>query len=186
MQFDGHMAGAFLLAREITRHMDISPRQRGVLTAVGGLAGALPDLDFLIYAVWKGTLQMGTDFQHHKWITHRFPFYLVPGLLVSWLGNKTGREGLARGALVVTASAVLHLLMDMVGSGDGIMWAWPFSRRMDGLFLLNVHGMEWVRAYNAHPVSWVERIIKITAVLVLVFDAWKWIGRKRESFRVPS
>jgi membrane-bound metal-dependent hydrolase YbcI (DUF457 family) len=188
MQFDGHIAGAYLLAREITRHMNISPTKRHLLTGLGALAGALPDLDFFVYAIQKGTLTMGTDFQHHKWITHTFPFYLIPGLLVYLLARQTGKDGLANGTLVVSASVVIHLLMDMVGSGDGIMWAWPFSQRMDGIFLLNVHGNDWVQTYNAHPISWVERSIKITALFVLGYDLWKFFrgqGSRRKETQSP-
>lgn len=175
MRTPGHMAGSYIVVREVVNHMPASVPNPTLLIVLGTLAGALPDLDYFYYAIKSGGLKYETDFQHHKWISHTFPFYIIPGAMIYLLGFWLNSPIVKSISLVVTVGAVIHLLLDMVGSGDGIMWAWPFSKRMDGVHLLNVHGKEWAKVYAKHPISWVERTIIIIALFFLVFDVFSWL-----------
>lgn len=170
MRTQGHIAGSFIVVREVLKHIPTNETNQMALIVLGTLAGALPDLDYFYYAFKSGGFKYETDFQHHKWVSHTFPFYIIPGALFYFLGYFLGYPAIRFGALVITIGTVVHLILDMIGSGDGIMWAWPFSKRMDGIFLLNVHGKEWSSAYAKHPISWVERIIIITALILLAYD----------------
>jgi len=50
------------------------------------------------------------------------------------------------------------------------MLLWPFSKKMYGVGLLHVHGMEWKKTYESSPISNVERVIIVLALLVLASD----------------
>jgi len=94
----------------------------------------------------------------------------VPLCLV-WLYGRTRRSlRITHATLVMLGSSTGHLLQDMIGTGDGVMWAWPFSTRMDGFSLLNVHGREWAKIYSRHPIAWIERFIILTSAIMLIRD----------------
>lgn len=181
MTIVGHLAGGFLVAKTLAGRIRRPELSHDTLLLLGTLGGALPDLDYFIYVAQTGSWVFGSDYQHHKWITHTFPFYSVPGILLYLYGLVSHRNKLCHGALVVTAGACIHLLQDMVGTVDGIMWAWPFSQRMDGICLVGTHGQEWIAAYTRHPIAWIERIIVIVASLVFACDVWAWIRHRNQS-----
>jgi hypothetical protein len=104
-------------------------------------------------------------------MSHTFPFYLIPGILLYGYSRGAGQIWLGQLSLVTTTAAVTHLLQDAIGSGTGLMWAWPFSRRMGGICTLHVKGgRAWLETYNRHPIAWVERLIVLAAVGMLVKD----------------
>ena len=171
MRVTGHIAGAYLVTKSLLSSWSLGDQTiNSTLLVLGTLSGGLPDLDYLYYAIKSRGIKFGTDFQHHKWISHTFPFYIIPGLFFYFLGETLNASFMSMAAVVITVAATTHLLLDMIGSGDGIMWAWPFSKRMDGVFLLNVHGKEWIEAYARHPISWVENTIVICSIVWLGFD----------------
>jgi membrane-bound metal-dependent hydrolase YbcI (DUF457 family) len=173
MKPTGHLAGGYLVTRLWLKQ--IKPDlNRNLLLAAGTLAGMLPDTDTLYHLARTRSLEFGADFDHHRWITHTFPFYLIPGLLVYGYGRFAGRSWLGQLSLVSTTAAVTHLLQDAIGSGTGLMWAWPFSRRMGGVCTLHVEGgRAWLEAYERHPIAWVERLIVLAAVGMLIMDFLK-------------
>jgi hypothetical protein len=164
----GHWAGAYLLSRLILKQIDLPEAERNQLLLAGTVAGALPDLDILAYVLWRRSLDIPDDFDHHKWISHTAPPYLAAGYALYRYAKRRGSPKLATGAILITGAALLHLLLDMIGSGTGLMWAWPLSRRMDGIYTLHVTGKAWTRAYDKHPISWVERILVGVAVLTFL------------------
>jgi len=176
MRVTGHIAGAYLVTKGLLSIWSLDdPSVNSTLLVLGSLSGALPDLDYLYYAIKSRGIKFGADFQHHKWISHTFPFYIIPGLFFYLLGIIMNIAIVSMAAVVVTVAAITHLLLDMIGSGDGIMWAWPFSKRMDGIFLFNVHGKEWIEAYTRHPISWVENTMVICSVVWLGFDLFQFL-----------
>jgi len=167
----GHVAGGYLVTRQFVKQWQLSEAEKNRLLALGAAAASLPDVDVLLYVLKTRSLELGSDFDHHKWVTHTFPFYLVPGIPVYLYACTTGRAALSRRAVVVTVAAVTHLFQDMIGSGTGLMWAWPFSRRMDGIVVLNVTGEAWRKVYRQHPIAWVERLLVAAAVLTFLADS---------------
>jgi membrane-bound metal-dependent hydrolase YbcI (DUF457 family) len=173
MKPTGHLAGAYLVTRLWLKQIQPAPNRK-LLLAAGTLAGMLPDMDTLYHLARTCSLEFGPDFDHHRWITHTFPFYLIPGLLVYGYSRVAGRPRLGQLSLVTTTATITHLLQDAIGSGTGLMWAWPFSRRMGGICTLPVKGgRSWLEAYNRHPIAWVERLIVLTAVGILLKDFLK-------------
>ena len=166
----GHIAGGYLVTRQLVKQWQLSKAEKNRLLALGTAAATLPDVDVLLYVLKTRSLELSSDFDHHKWVTHTFPFYLVPGALVYLYARTAGRTALRRQATVVTVAAATHLFQDMIGSGTGLMWAWPFSRRMDGIVVLNVTGKAWREMYRRHPVAWVERLLVGAAALTFLAD----------------
>jgi membrane-bound metal-dependent hydrolase YbcI (DUF457 family) len=170
MKPSGHLAGGYLVTRVLLKQIKPAIDQKILLT-VGALAGMLPDTDTLYHLGRTRSLEFGADFDHHRWLSHTFPFYLIPGTLVYWYAYLTGKHWLRQSALIATTAAVAHLLQDAIGSGTGLMWAWPFSRRMAGICTLHVKGgRDWLQVYNKHPIAWIERLIVLAAVGMLVKD----------------
>ena len=174
----GHLAGGYLVARAFLKLLQPPPAEEPVLLALGAGSGLLPDADTLVYVAKTGAMEFGEDFDHHRWVSHTFPVYLAPGLLLYAYARRQGRQRLSRGALVTLAGTIVHLLQDTIGSGTGLMWAWPFSRRMDGICTLHVKGgRAWLETYTHHPIAWVERSIILAAVAAFAVDVW---GRLRK------
>src|SRR5262245_57017665 len=167
----GHLAGGYLVTRNLLNHIEVEPGDKQVLLLAGSLAGVLPDMVAILYIAWSRDLQFGDEFDHHRWITHTFPFYWGPGLLAYLVGRVRNNPWLSQLALVITIGATVHLLQDTIGSGTGLMWAWPFSRRMAGICTLNVKGGQaWLAVYNRHPIAWVERGIILLALATFLVD----------------
>ena len=170
----GHLAGAYLTTRFLLNQIVPKPTDRRSLLLAGIVGGLLPDADALFYLVRSRSFEFGQDFDHHRWISHTFPVYWLAGLAAYLYGRLSGRQRLSQGARVMTAATTVHLFQDTIGSGTGIMWAWPFSRRMAGIGTLHVKGgRAWLKAYKSHPVAWVERFIIVIAALTLLIQLWK-------------
>lgn len=166
----GHLAGGYLVTRQLVKQWQLSEVEKNRLLVLGTVAATLPDVDVLWYLLKTGSLELGSDFDHHKWVTHTFPVYIVPGLLLYLYARAGKRPMLQKQVVVATTSAVTHLLQDTIGSGTGLMWAWPFSRRMDGIVVLHVTGKSWRRVYRQHPIAWVERLLIAAAALAFLSD----------------
>ncbi len=172
----GHIAGGYLATRALLQRWRPAQRERRVLLALGVAASALPDVDVLGYALRRRSLDF-ENFDHHQWITHTFPPYVALGLLLYGSARAANHPRWQRRAMLITLMCTLHLLQDSIGSGTGLMWAWPFSRRMDGFIVLGVKGDAWRGVYANHPISWVERALVGLAVVVALWDGWRsWRG----------
>jgi hypothetical protein len=167
MRFQGHLAAGYVVSRVFINIVGIPPENQLLMTAIGTGAGILPDLDALYYFVRKGAITFDDDFTHHKWITHTFPPYLIVGLLILVVGGNLQNQLIQHSAALLTISTFVHLFLDMIGSGDGIMIAWPFSQRMVGIGKLHVHGMEWKQRYETSVYIWIERLIILVALIIL-------------------
>jgi hypothetical protein len=165
----GHLAGGYLVTRGLLEYLQVEPADRRKLLVIGSLAGLLPDMDALLYLAYSRDLQFGDEFDHHRWVSHTFPLYWGPGLLAYLYGRAKNRPWLSHLALITTTGATVHLLQDTIGSGTGLMWAWPFSRRMGGICTLHVKGGQaWLEAYRRHPIAWVERGIIVLGVVTFL------------------
>lgn len=159
MRIQGHIAAGYLVSQSLSAVLPIAADERLALLTLGTIAGALPDFDALYYFAKKKALMLGDDFRHHQWVSHTLPPYLLLTALVFIFGWATKSTLLQNASILLGASVGAHFLMDMVGTGDGIMILWPFSQRMVGIGKMNVHGMIWKRKYEASPYVWIENVI---------------------------
>jgi membrane-bound metal-dependent hydrolase YbcI (DUF457 family) len=174
MKPPGHLAGSYLVTRLLLKKLSPAPATRPLLLALGTAAGMLPDADTLVHLLRTGSLEFEEDFDHHRWTSHTFPVYLVPGAILYLYGHLSDKPRLKQVTLLVTAGAITHLLQDAIGSGTGLMWAWPLSKRMDGICTLHVKGgRAWLEVYTNHPIAWVERLIILAALVVFVLDLFR-------------
>jgi hypothetical protein len=173
MKLFGHASGGYLASRLVTKSMDLSDSEKKRLLILGAAAGTLPDWDYFWYAYQKRGFKYNNDFRHHTWITHTFPFYwLIAGLFYAFGLFKKDKK-IKNSSIVLGAATTTHLLQDMLGTGDGIMLYYPFSKKMTGIGLFNLHGDEWERAYIKSPYYLVELAFGAFAIITVLRDTFK-------------
>jgi len=171
MNLPGHIAGGWLVSQNLVKFLKPkSKKEHRKLLILGTIAGTIPDWDYILYAVRSGALKYEGDFRHHTWITHTFPFYWVIAILVFLIGIFRNNKSLQKEGAIFAAGTTTHLLQDAVGSGDGIMFLYPFSKRMFGIFLSGLHGKEWYRNYVKSPIYIVELLLIFFAVITFLYD----------------
>jgi len=164
MRIQGHIAAGYLVSQAVIRILAVPAEEQLALTVLGTAAGIVPDLDTLYYLARKKKLIFDDDFVHHHWVSHTFPPYILAALLLFLLSSRGGASPFLPAGVTAFSSIFVHLFLDMLGSGDGIMIAWPISRRMVGIGKLNARGMQWKRKYEASPYVWIERFIILSAL----------------------
>jgi hypothetical protein len=170
MRIQGHLAAGYLASQGLIAVLPVTSEDRLAMLLVGTLAGGLPDADSVYYFIHNKTFSLGDDFTHHTWFTHTFPPYLLLSFFLFIAGRLFQYPPLQQSAFFLAIPTAVHLLLDSVGSGDGIMLLWPFTRRMFGIGLLNAHGKNWQRLYEASPYVWFERVLIAAAILLLCVD----------------
>lgn len=171
MKILGHLAGGYLVTRGLVKYLNLDKsNERKELLLFGTIAGALPDSDYLFYVIKKRRIAYDEDFQHHTWLTHTFPFYLIPGIAIFAYGNLSKKEGLKSKSIVFMGSTVMHLIQDTIGSGDGIMLFYPLTKTMYGIGLSGLHGKEWNDNYVKSRAYWVEISLIVLSIIVLIKD----------------
>lgn len=173
MKIFGHAAGGYLASRIATKIMDLSEVEEKKLLITGTIGGTLPDWDYFWYLYQKGGVEYGSDFRHHTWITHTFPFYWLLASMVYIFGYFKKSKKIKKTAIILGVSTTTHLIQDMIGTGDGIMVFYPFSKKMTGIGLLNVHGSEWDRAYTSSPYYLIELAIGTVAIITFLINVFK-------------
>ncbi|MEK7500640.1 MAG: metal-dependent hydrolase [Patescibacteria group bacterium] len=94
----------------------------GWLVAAGIIFALLPDADVFV-ELWQRRGKLGGKIQgFHRTFTH-YPLMYLPLVLAVFI--------MAGGfwALFLGLGALAHLLHDSVGTGWGIKWLWPFSKK---------------------------------------------------------
>lgn len=169
MKITGHLAGGYLVSQALLAcQKGANGWERTVIFGSALFGSILPDLDYLVYLIQKQGFQYENDFQHHKWVSHTFPFYWLLSSIIFLFGIVREKPVFKNASTALAAGTTIHLMQDMVGSGDGIMVFYPFSRQMYGIGLLGKHGREWLEAYQRNPISHVENfIVLISTVLFL-------------------
>jgi hypothetical protein len=173
VKIQGHLAGGWLVTRKILKDKALSKAEYLKLLVVGTISGTLPDGDYFWYAYKKGGLEYKNDFRHHTWVTHTFPFYWLIASFIYMFGVFQKKQELKEMAKVFAVGTSVHLLQDAVGSGDGIMFLYPFSRKMSGIALLGLHGDEWEAEYVKRPIFLLERFIRVWGMATFLMDVIK-------------
>ncbi len=112
--------------------------------------GLLPDLDVSVEIFQEGMLKGNGD-RFHRTLTH-FPILYIPIIPVVFF-----KYGGFWGALF-TVNIISHFLHDSVGSGWGLKWLWPFSKRSYKIFSNPIHG----KLSRNFIVSWSQEELKIS------------------------
>jgi len=174
MRLPGHVAGAWIASKiVISRLRTTSTQERRNLSILGAIAGTLPDLDYLWYMVTKRGIKYESDFRHHTWITHTFPFYWAIGGFLYLIGVVKNNPLLKNQATILAVSTSTHLAQDMIGSGDGIMALYPASRKMYGVWLSGLHGKEWNENYVKSSAYLVELGLIVIACIMFVVSIFR-------------
>ena len=121
MVLPGHLAGGYLAARALLSltHASFPPGQTTALLAIGTLAGELPDIDLVRFALDK------RDADHRDYFTHAPLFWLAIALVIALVGYAAGSPFSEFVGWLVLSGSWCHLLFDSVEYG--VMWLWPFS-----------------------------------------------------------
>ena len=82
MRIQGHIAGGILATSIALTAIRPSFEVADRLILLGAIGASVPDWDILIYILKKRAFVYDTDFRHHTWITHTFPFYITNGASV--------------------------------------------------------------------------------------------------------
>ncbi len=126
------------------------------------VASCLPDVDVLYQ---KAVLKKPFDqtFQHHRWLSHWPITYLPLVLLTASTHNYY--------VFVATLGVYSHLLLDTIFVADGIMWLYPFSKKMYCYFGNRTnghHGKEWLKIYSSLPIFKLDILSFIALIMVLL------------------
>jgi membrane-bound metal-dependent hydrolase YbcI (DUF457 family) len=173
MRLPGHIAGAWITSKLVIDRLDISPQERINLSLLSVVVGTIPDWDYLWYMISKKGIKYESDFRHHTWITHTFPFYWVISGLIYLVGIIIKKPSLKNQATIFAVATSTHLAQDMVGSGDGIMALYPATKKMYGVGLSGLHGKAWNDNYVKSPSYLVEIGLIIIACIMFVLSLFR-------------
>lgn len=178
MLLPGHIAAGYLATKTILSFAspELSAAQTSLLTLIGTLAGAAPDLDLAFYFFSFRSFELRLDKSHREYISHAPLLYFFVALLVALIGGTPFAYALGA---VFLGGAVSHFALDTIAGH--IMWLWPFSRKRYGLVRWDEHLFEmrgentlayysrlFTDVYLKHPVFWLELALVASALLVLL------------------
>jgi len=153
MLLPGHVGGSYLVAAACARVRTTA------FTLFTLAAGLIPDLDIfpvLMRAGWA-TFGEGTAGEHRASILHTPVFALAVGLATLALRRRDRR----RWATAGFAAVIVHLMLDSLTIGPGVMWLYPWTGAFYGINLANNWfgrdwGDAWMLRYVQHPLFLME------------------------------
>jgi hypothetical protein len=166
----GHIGGGLLVAgatEKILFKGEFSAATVGIVVFLS----ILPDLDAIPAFLFRNWRPGYKKLNHHDYVTHTPIFYICMSIAV-WIG--IGKEL----AILFFFLTMTHLLLDSLGTDDGIMWLWPISRRKFSLFPRNLHddgvyGVRYYLRYVRRLGSLLPEIVLLVGGVVSVFIWWK-------------
>lgn len=174
MTITGHVGAGVLAAYLLERYVlgvEVTPV---TLTAAAALS-VVPDLDSPIVLTLTRNWRLKKKLDHHRFITHTPLFYLIIGTLMSIIVPW-------QWALLFVAQTLIHLILDSWATDDGIMWAWPLSRRQLSLFSHDLHangtyhGLEfYLHRYFRCWITALPETLLISSGLLVSFSVWHGI-----------
>jgi hypothetical protein len=111
--------GIGLLGALLQAHFGHEDVTAGLLV-LGAIFALLPDVDFLVSGLRKGSL-FKVDHTHRDLLHHPVPYVAVGGLIVWFLAPQY--------TLLFIVLSLAHFVHDSMGVGWGIPWLSPLSRR---------------------------------------------------------
>ncbi len=139
MILQAHLSYPFLAMFALDKALSLNLDQSHYLLLF--FFSVFPDFDIPAYSMMKRRFQ--SDVRHHQWLTH-WPVTYLP-LLILFVLKPSLKLG------VVVFALYFHLFLDIFNTGDGIMLAYPFSKKSFLYFsktTKGLHGLEWLRVYK--------------------------------------
>jgi hypothetical protein len=112
--------------------------------------GLLPDFDMSVEIFQQGALR-GKGDKFHRKITH-FPILYIP--IIPFIFYRYNNFW----GILFTVNLISHFIHDTVGTGFGLKWLWPFSKKNFKIFSNPIDG----RLGTKFIVSWDPQALKIT------------------------
>ncbi len=133
MVLPGHLAAGYLATRALLAifHPGFSSTEIDALLIIGTLAGELPDIDLAkLYFDHKLKRPNRTN-DHRVYITHAPLFWLIISITVALVGFLVSSIFVEWIGWLIWAGSWTHLAIDSIEYG--VMWAWPFSKKLFAL-----------------------------------------------------
>ncbi len=164
-----HSLVAVIFARRLTPSL-LSLRGVGMLL-YAGFFSMLPDVDAIIGIACD---DLG---RYHNNITHSLGFITVVGVTI-WIATRLLRvPSPSRWAGVASGCMLLHVLMDFLTVGRGVMLFWPLtSHRFEPPFKL-FYGLHWSEGVwsSSHLITAATELALLLPLMLWVL----WRGRRR-------
>jgi len=124
MIFPGHVSAGYLVAKVVlSMHPEISVAEYNKLVLLGAFSGWLPDIDIFYYFFKARSVRFEEGTTHRSYITHT-PFFWIAVAFLVLLFTRSEVS-----ALIMGLGSLSHIFFDSFGSGNGVMWFWPFSKK---------------------------------------------------------
>jgi membrane-bound metal-dependent hydrolase YbcI (DUF457 family) len=139
-------------------------------------AGLVSDADILLVLLRVGWDPLGrVASEHRASILHTPLFAVAVGIAILALPHRDRWLW----ATVGCTAVMVHLLLDSLSIGPGVMWLYPWSDTFYGINLANTRygtdwGDQWLRRYILHPLFLIEVAILAAALAV----AWRLRSRR--------
>ncbi|MCS6962499.1 MAG: metal-dependent hydrolase [Thermoflexus sp.] len=157
-------AAAGVVAAYMIQRATHQPFHLGIAGLAVFLSG-LPDLD-LLWGWWRRRRagEEGHNPHHALW-THTPLFWVIWGGILAW--------GFHLPLGLVIGLALVHLVLDSIGTDDGIMWLWPWRRRQYALWPRNLHaagarGLAFYRRYYRQPLLLLIELSLLTVASMIL------------------
>ncbi len=127
----GHIAAGYLTTYALLKltHPLLSFEQSQLLLSLGAFFAFAPDLDtFMAFAKAKSFVLIGSKYSHRKFFSHAPLVWLMFGVTIILLTKSTFGTYLG---LTVWLGSWSHFVLDSLQ--HGIMWLWPFNRKLFAL-----------------------------------------------------
>lgn len=142
-----------------------------LISFIGGLAGLLPDADFLVFYIKKiFALTFSTSAMHisHRMLTHSLIFALS-FLVLALLFYK--RNKIFTALLVISLGVTIHIGLDLFTASNMILF-YPFSETMSGINLML--GMGYYHGTRL--------LMSIDALIFVAWVSWLFYKNKLTDF----
>ncbi|MEK7208157.1 MAG: metal-dependent hydrolase [Patescibacteria group bacterium] len=171
----GHLAAGYLAAKGAIALASpaLSPADTHLLSVLGGVVGALPDIDLIPYFLRNHSVELRPDASHRDYLSHAPMLWCFLGLSVAFVA---AAPLWSMFGVILWLSSWSHFLADTIGGR--VAWLWPFTRSRFGFALAPEHAFlkkedEGARAYYTRlfltayvtrPVFWIELLLVASAV----------------------
>lgn len=173
----GHIAAGYLTAEALLHfaHPAVTPEQKTQLLWWGVFWGFAPDIDVFYYFFSNKTLLVaggGSKKDHRSYLSHAPILWLIAGLLIYFFAGSIYLKYIG---LLLWLGSWSHFLLDSIDYG--IMWLWPFDKKIYALFNQNVkrpvseknffaHVWKYLKLYTKMATFYLEIIVIVTALIV--------------------
>ena len=164
-----HSLVAVMLGRRLTPSL-LSLRGMGMLL-YAGFFSMLPDIDAVV------GIGLGDLGRYHNNMTHSLGFIALVGLATWSVTRLLALPCPRRWAAIASGCMLLHVLMDFVTVGRGVMLLWPLTSRRFAPPVTLFHGLHWSEGLwsRSHLITAATEL-----AIMLPLTLWVlWRGRRR-------